>query len=207
MKSLGVRRLNRTLLDRQLLLRRRRGPGLELVARLVGLQAQVPRDPYVALWGRIEGFAPGELAGAMLERRAVRLTLLRGTLHLVTAEDALRIRPVMQPVLERVLHRQSPFGRDLEGLDVAELTRFGAALLEERPRTRAQLAAPLTERWPDKDGASLAYALTYLLPLVQVTPRGVWGRTGPSAFTTVEHWLGRPLESSADPEPLILRYL
>ncbi|MGE5226201.1 MAG: DNA glycosylase AlkZ-like family protein, partial [Planctomycetaceae bacterium] len=40
-----------------------------------------------------------------------------------------------------------------------------------------------------------------------VTPRGVWGRTGPSAFTTVEHWLGRPLESSADPEPLILRYL
>jgi hypothetical protein len=207
MRNLQSRALNRTFLHRQFLIRRERAEVLDILERLVGLQAQVPRDPYVGLWARIEGFKQQELAEAMVERRAVRMTLLRGTLHLVTAEDALRIRPLLQPVLERVLHGQSPFGREIEGIDVDELTAFGAALLEERPRTRAQLATPLAERWPGKDGASLAYALTYLLPLVQVTPRGVWGQKGASAFTTVEHWLGRPLEASADPAPLILRYL
>ena len=49
--------------------------------------------------------------------------------------------------------------------------------------------------------------MTYLLPLVQPTPRGVWGRTGPSAFTTLEHWLERPLPPAADPDDLVLRYL
>jgi winged helix DNA-binding protein len=133
--------------------------------------------------------------------------LLRATLHLVTARDAVRLRSVLDPVIQRVLHTQSPFGRRLAGLDVDELVPFATKLLEERPRTRAELGPLLAERWPDHDAASLSYAVTYLLPLVQVTPRGIWGQTGRSAFTTVEHGLGRPLESSTEPDEMVVRYL
>ena len=206
-KILSTRALNRALLARQMLLRRKQMSALAAVDRLVGVQAQVPRDPYVALWSRLEGFHPAVLAQPMSDRRAVRMPLFRATLHLVSATDALALRPVIGPVLHRTLHSQSPFGRRLAGLDVNQLMAMATALLEERPRTRAELAPLLAERWPGHDGPSLAYAVTYLLPLVQTTPRGIWGRKGPAAFTTVEHWLGRPLASSTDPDAMILRYL
>jgi hypothetical protein len=206
-KVLGRRALNRALLERQMLLRRRRVGVLDAVERLVGLQAQVPRDPYVALWSRLDRFRPEALAEPIADRRAVRMGLFRATLHLVTARDALSLRLVIDPVIQRVLHTQSPFGRRLVGLDVEELKAVATELIEERPRTRAELGPLLAELWPDHDAASLSYAVTYLLPLVQVTPRGIWGKSGPSAFTTVEHWLGRPLEPDAEPDLLILKYL
>ncbi|MEX2406423.1 MAG: winged helix DNA-binding domain-containing protein [Actinomycetota bacterium] len=147
------------------------------------------------------------MAEPIADRRAVRMGLLRATLHLVTARDALSLRSVIDPVIQRVLHSQSPFGRRLAGLNVDELISVATRLLEERPRTRAELAPLLAERWPDHDAPSLSYAVTYLLPLVQVTPRGIWGQRGPSAFTTVQHWLGRPLETSIEPDEMVLRYL
>jgi hypothetical protein len=205
-RTLDVRTLNRTLLDRQLLLRRRRADALAVVERLVCMQAQVPRDPYVGLCSRIEGFEPRDLAVALEERRAARMTLLRGTLHLATDRDAVVLRPTLAPVMERLLHTGSPFGRQLEGVDVRSLLHEARTLLEQQPRTRAQLAPLLGERWPGRDATALAYAATYLLPLVQVTPRGIWGRSGSSAFTTVEHWLGRPL-GAADVDGLVRRYL
>lgn len=204
---LGRRALNRTLLERQMLLCRRRIAVLDVVERLVGLQAQVPRDPYVALWSRLDRFHPETLAEPIADRRAVRMGLLRATLHLVTARDALTLRSVIDPVIQRTLHTQSPFGRRLVGLDVEELKAIATELLEERPRTRAELGPLLAERWPAHDAASLSYAVTYLLPLVQVTPRGIWGQTGPSAFTTVELWLGRPMGRETAPDDLIRRYL
>ena len=204
---LGRRALNRALLERQLLLRRRRVAVPQAVERLVGLQAQVPRDPYVALWSRLDRFRPQALAGPIAERRAVRMGLLRATLHLVTDRDALALRPILEPVMQRTLYGQSPFGRALDGLDVDELKALATRLLVERPRTRAELIPFLAERWPDHDPAQLSYATMYLLPLVQVTPRGIWGRSGRSAFTTVEQWLGRPLEAETTPDELVLRYL
>ena len=206
-RRLTTRQLNRALLERQLLLRRRRMKALGAVERLVGLQAQVPRDPYVALWSRLEPYAPDDLALPMTDRRAVRMPFLRATLHLVTAQDALALRPVLQPVLHRTFQSGSPFGRQLEGLDLDALTAYGRTVLEEQPRTRADLTPLLAERWPDRDAASLAYACTYLLPLVQVTPRGVWGKSGRSAFTTVETWLGESLTTTPDPDDLVRRYL
>ena len=205
-RVLTTRALNRALLERQLLLRRRRLPALTAVERLVGMQAQVPRDPYVALWSRIERFRPEALSDAIEDRRAVRMTLLRGTLHLVTADDALALRPVIQPVLERSFVGSSLFRRAVGGADAGELLGFLRARLEERPSTRAELVDAIRERWPDRDADSLSYAI-YRLDTCQVTPRGLWGRSGPAAFTTLDRWLGRSPSTAADPGALVLRYL
>ena len=170
------------------------------------MQAQVPNAPYVGLWSRVEGFGHQELAGMLLDRRAVRVPLLRTTLHLVTADDCLRLRPLVQPVLERA-HASSPFGRQVAGIDLDELLGHGRAVLRERPLTIAELGGRLRERWPDRDAVALAYTVRYRLPLVQVPPRGVWGATGRPAWATVEGWLGRPLAGGAALEELVLRYL
>ena len=206
MNTLSPRALSRALLERQMLLRRRRVPALDAVERLIGLQAQVPRDPYVALWSRLDRFRPQSLAEPVADRRAVRLTLLRGTLHLVTARDALALRPLVQPVIERTVFGSSPLRKAADSVVLDELLMYLADLFEERPRTRAELVGAIRERWPDRDATALAYAM-YLMPTVQATPRGIWGRTGPSAFTTVESWLGEPVWTVTEPDEMILRYL
>jgi len=203
---LGRRALNRALLARQLLLERVALPAREAVERLVGLQAQAPDPPYVGLWSRLEGFDPAELGGLLTPREAVRATLLRGTIHLVTAEDCLALRPAVQPVLERSWVG-APWAKALRGLDLGPVLAEGRALLAAAPRTRAELAPLLAAGRPDRDPAALASAVAYLVPTVQVTPRGVWGAGGRAALTTVESWLGRPLAPAADLEDLVLRYL
>jgi len=204
---LGQRALNRALLDRQMLLHRSPLSAADAIEHLVGMQAQVPTDPYYGLWTRLDGFRPEHLTGLITDRRAVRIALMRGTVHLVTARDCLAIRPVVQPVLDRTLYTGSPYGRRLAGMDVEAVVAAGRELVEERPRTLAQLRALLGERWPDRDAASLAYAVHYSLPLVQLPPRGVWGAGGRAICTTAEAWLGRPLASETAPDVLLLRYL
>ena len=204
---LGPRELNRATLERQMLLRRRKLSAVEAIERLVGMQAQAPAPPYVGLWTRLEDFHPDELARLILERRAVRIALMRNTVHLVSARDCLALRPLMQPVFDRTLYSTRANRAHLEGVDIEALVAAGRTLLEEKPRTAKELGELLQEQWPDRDPASLARAIRHLVPLVQVPPRGLWGNSGPAVHTTAEAWLGRPLDPTPSIEETISRYL
>ncbi len=204
---LGVRELNRALLERQMLLRRRKMPVIEAVEHLVGLQAQAPDPPYFGLWARLEGFDPGELSRLILDREVVRASLMRATIHLVAARDCLALRPLVQVVIERNLYTGGPHRAAIREIDTGALVAVGRALLDERPLAAKELGERLQERWPDHDPASLARAIRCLVPLVQVPPRGVWGESGPPVHATVETWLDRPLAPDPSLEDMVLRYL
>ena len=181
-------------------------PAAEVIEHLVGLQAQEPRDPYVTLWSRIDGFRPEELEGLIESRKAVRMTLMRGTIHLVTDRDCLALRPAMQSVCERMFWSGSPFGKQLGDVDVDEVVAAGRDHLDE-PLMRSQLKPLLAERWPNADADSLTYAVAYLVPLVQVPPRGLWSSSGRATLTTADSWLGRRVKHSAKPDDAVRRYL
>jgi Winged helix DNA-binding domain len=178
-----------------------------MIEHLAGMQAQVPNSPYVGLWSRIEQFKASELADMVRQRQAVRLSLMRQTLHLVTARDCLWMRPVMQATLHHGLFVGSVFRHGLVSVDIDEVVQLGRSLVEERPLTMTEVRAVFKERWPERNAESLAAAVYYLLPMIQVPPRGVWGQGGLPRCTTAECWLGQPLSQETEPDPLILRYL
>lgn len=204
---LGRRTLNRTLLARQGLLRREPRAVAGTIERLVGMQSQVPRDPFVALWSRIEGFDPAELDRLMTERAAVRTGLMRTTLHLVTSLDALAMRPIFAPVLARVLQSQSALRTGLAGVDLGELAAVGAEHLAQRPMTATEVRPLLAALWPDRDPAVLMMGIRYLVPIVQVPPRGLWRGTSQPTLSTLEAWLAQPEDPRRDIGALLLRYL
>lgn len=205
--TLSSRQLNRALLARQCLLERRHIPATDVIEQLVGMQSQAPNDPYIGLWSRIEDFETDELSQLMLDRETVRIVTMRGTIHLLTARDALAFWPVVQRMLETSFGAIATYAPNLEGLDLAEVIEAGRQALEDAPQTGKQLGAILRERWPDRDASSLSHAVRYHLPLVQVTPRGVWGKSQQPTLTTIQAWLGRPVSATREPDELIRRYL
>ena len=97
------RELNRALVSRQMLLAREATSPVEAVERLVGLQAQQARPPFVGLWSRVHGFRREDLVSAIEGGKVVRGTLMRCTLHLMSRADFLVFRPVLQPVLTNAM--------------------------------------------------------------------------------------------------------
>ncbi|MCX4820202.1 winged helix DNA-binding domain-containing protein [Streptomyces sp. NBC_01142] len=204
---LGNRALNRATLDRQLLLRRAPRSAMSVkgaVEHLVGLQAQNVKPPYFALAARLDGFDPEELSTLMASREVARLVTMRSTIHTHTADDCLSLRPLVQGARDRELHQ---FRKGLAGVDLTRLAALTRELVEEQPRTMKELREALLKEWPDGDPFALSVAARCLLPLVQVTPRGMWGRSGQVTLTTAEHWFGRQSEPVPAPDATVLRYL
>lgn len=176
---------------RQLLLQRSELPPLDAIEHLVGLQAQTPQSWYVGLWTRLSGFDPATVGAALTERALVRLPLMRSTIHLVTAADALLLRPLTQTVIER--STLGAFGRHLRGVDRAALVAAARTLVGEQPLIASELGCRLAVQFPGHDPEGLAQGARAWLPMVQVPPRGVWGRSARPLQAALETWLGSPL--------------
>ncbi|MFI9742505.1 winged helix DNA-binding domain-containing protein [Streptomyces sp. NPDC052494] len=205
---LTPRALNRATLDRQLLLRRAPLGVEDAVAHLLGLQAQNTKPPYYALAARLDGFRPEQLSALMESRAVARIVTMRSTVHTHTARDAVALRGLVQSgAIDREL--AIFVGRKgLDGVDLDRLARLSRSLVEDSPRTPKQLRDELLKEWPHADPPSLSLAARCLLPLVQVTPRGLWGRGGQVALTTTDVWFGDAVPAeAADADETVLRYL
>lgn len=208
MTKLSLRALNRATLDRQWLLERRPVTALEAVEHLVGMQAQIPLAPYVGLWTRLVDFDPLELAGLLENREAVRGSMMRATIHLMSSRDFLAIRGLIQPRLEREVYANITYGRKrLEGIDMPAVLRAGIDRMTTAPATAVELREHLSTFWPDADAPSLAHAVRCLLPTIQIPPRGIWGKGGNPTMTTADLWLDSPITPEPDVDQLVLRYL
>jgi winged helix DNA-binding protein len=197
--------LNRALLDRQFLLRRADLPVRSMVEHLIGLQAQAPMPPYYGLWSRIEGFDPHELGRMLTDREAVRMTLMRGTVHLVTVPDALLLRPLVQVVIER--GHNGAYGRRMGNADLGALEEAVRGLLADRPLAARELGRRLVERGIGNDVEAIGNATRVHVPLVQVPPRGVWGAAGQAKYAPIESWTGHAVEVKPSIDEIVLRYL
>lgn len=206
-RVLTAAELNRASLGRQLLLERAPLEPVEAIERLVALQAQEPASPYVALWSRVHDFRPESLDEAFRERRVVKGTLLRVTLHAVSAADYLRFWPAMAPTL-RIWREQGLRRLGIE-VDFGPIERAALAHLAE-PRTNPEMAA----RLPRLEGTGPAgqtdswWAVRPHLPAVHVPRDVAWSFGRRPTYVAAESWLGRPLVSESDGlEHLIRGYL
>ncbi|HSE08663.1 MAG TPA: winged helix DNA-binding domain-containing protein [Nocardioidaceae bacterium] len=202
---LSARVLNRTLLQRQLLLQRSSAEVAAVVDHLVGLQAQDTQPPYVGLWSRLPHFVPDDLTRLVESRQVSRILLMRGTIHLVTAEDCLGLRPLLQGTLERLM-RGTPFVWHCEDIAPGDLERAALDVLGPEPLDVKALGTALAERIPGHEPGHLANTARVRLPLVQAPPRGLWKRSGGPAYVHATQWHGTPA-SPIDAAELVRRYL
>ncbi|MEV6495015.1 crosslink repair DNA glycosylase YcaQ family protein, partial [Actinoplanes sp. NPDC051633] len=173
MTVLSDRVLNRTTLERQLLLDRAETTPMDVLRLLVGMQGQDPELPYVGLWNRIAGFTMDDLATLVETGQVARATLFRCTQHLLPTADYAWIRPLLQPLIDKMC--RTFFGQFVAGVDQAELTAMATKLLGERTMSRPELGRVLAQRWPEHEGVWLARAAQVALPIVHPYPDGSWG--------------------------------
>ncbi len=213
MTVLDMRALNRATLARQYLLDRRDTPVRDAVAHLCGIQAQQPQEPFTGLWSRLHAFKPQGLDEALSGRKVVRTHLMRRTVHLVTADDALAWRARHDSMLRQRV--TATYRRELAGVDLDEVAAAGRAVMaDQRPRTMAELVQALEDRWPAPPRRVLGELLVAaLIPMAQLPPRGLWRTTVGVRNLPLATWLGRdiaPLPSDeSDPvgQQLVRRYL
>lgn len=204
--TLSNRTLNRTLLARQLLLERTSMPIVEAVEHLGGLQAQAPIPPYLALWTRLKPYEVDALSKLITDRSLVRMTLWRGTLHLISANDVYLMRTALQPELNKWAKIVMPPATRVE-IDLDKLARITREYIDAEPRTVAEIGAHLEEHFPEAKAREMSTQAQLLVPMIQVPPRGIWGVGGVPQNVAMASWLGRELPEQAAVPELIKRYL
>jgi hypothetical protein len=198
-RVLTLRELNRTLLLRQLLLRRERVGPARAIERLAALQAQWVPSPYVALWSRLEGFRREQLTRALRREQVVKAALMRGTLHLVSARD----HPLYAAALRKEVAPWSNGRAQPSGRLVAAVRTH----VRREPRTARELVAFLEERrGPAREIENLRDLawLRHLIPLQPLPNTAEWGFTRGVRFRAAE--VGRPPVADALGH-LVKRYL
>lgn len=201
--TLDLRARNRATLARQMLLARERTSAARAIERLVAMQAQWPRPPFVGLWSRVQGFRRDALLRLLASRRVVRATCFRGTLHVMTAKDFLALRGVVQPALEA--SARTTIGARLRGVEAAPVLAHARRFFA-RPRTFEDFRAALERESGKHDIRALAYLARLGVPMVQAPEAHPWGFPAAPAFVTARAWLGRE-PASSDEGTLLERYL
>ena len=204
-RILKLRELNRATLARQMLLERESLSVNAAVERLVGLQAQLASAPYAGLWTRLRDFRREDLAREIENRKVVKATLMRATLHLCTAEDYARFRTALKPLLigaagEIAKRRDAAF-------DLDKVLKAARKFIGEKPRTFAEISDMLTELMPDHDVGAMRYSVRTHIPLVQVPINTGWSYTNKPEFTLAESWIGRSVSPEDNLRELMFRYL
>jgi winged helix DNA-binding protein len=134
-RALTLRELNRALLARQFLLKRQKVDVIDAVERLACLQGQWAPSPYVALWSRLLHFERAQLTRAVDRGEIVKATLMRATLHLVSAREYSAYS--LATMEGRFGAWRPPGGPALAELD--KLHRAVMAFAGKTPRTRAEI--------------------------------------------------------------------
>jgi hypothetical protein len=202
--SLTLRALNRATLARQMLLARERVDVTTAVERVAGMQAQVPKPPFIGLWSRLEGFQRQQLASAITRREVLRATMMRGTIHLVSRADFLAWRSALQPMLTR---GYQAIAKGSEPLDIEALNAAGRQFFDAEPRPFEAFRDHLVERFPGRNERQLAYAVRMHLPLAMVPDESTWSYAANAAFAVADTFLGATAAASESAAELALRYL
>jgi len=204
-RQLSTRELNRTLLARQLLLARSSDSVEGVLWRLVALQSQVPQSPHLALWSRVAGYTPDSLNSLAKDRRVVRATAMRATLHTLLSEDYLRFRSALQPAMHKAL--RGFFSGSWRQIDLERVRQLGEEFMAT-PHTFAELKAFLEQQELSCLLEAATYAARTHLPLVQIPEGKPWGYTGNPRYVLASRWLGRsPQTDGGALASLVRRYL
>ena len=186
-RVLTLRELNRALLARQLLLQRARLPVARAIERLGALQAQWSPAPYVALWTRLEGFRIPQLERALAQKRVVKATLMRSTLHLVSSADYPIFAAAIVDARRAKVERRFPVDLDA----VADRLRLATT---EPPRTWdgwRELMISLAGRPPKPGEIWPLWTVAFMhARLVHLPPSGTYSFYRGAHFIPFEDWVG-----------------
>lgn len=182
------------------------GPGgvADVVRRTGGLQAQTWRGAAFAVRARSTATTFADVNHAQeIDRSVVRGWFMRGTLQLVTVEDAGLLLGLLGPKLIKDTERRYGELSLPEAIRFESADRLEAHVLAHGPCTRAELADVLVRHHLiDEPKGQAVYAL--------IRHAGLLGRLcyGPGeTWVAVSDWLGKPLALEGDLEALALRYL
>lgn len=190
-RTLTNRDLNRALLARQQLLKRKRLPVAQTIHNVGGLQTQEPKDAFVSLWSRIDGFKRERLLAAAEDRSIVRGSNLRCTIHTVTAEDFIKYRLPLQPVIAR---DTANWKDRYIGLDKPAVIKAVRKLLEDDvPRTARQIGEALGPQFPEAHVEGLTHCARIHVPVVMTPTDDRFGYSRPPKLMLAERFLGEKL--------------